>query len=474
MGLFAKIGSSLGLIRSPQTAQSVPVGVGGLWPVSGGMLGWSDGDTNTGTWQRGLSRGAYSPSVLMFSAVYACVSIISGDVAKIRIGVWKKDAKDGLVEQTTYPLARILRVPNSYQTRIDFWQMWMVSTLLTGNAYIYVVLDGAQRPMEWHVLDPRRVRPLVSEDGDVFYELETDKLAGIDEPIRIPARYVIHHRLMTVGHPLIGVTPLYAAALSASMGTKILESANKFFRNQGRPSGMLTAPGKISKETAITLQRYWNEHYAGDNSGKIAVAGDGLEFKAITLNAVDSQLIEQLRFSINDVARCFRVPGFMLGDLDKVSYKNTETLARAYYSGCLQYHFEAIENRLDTFFGLPVDMETKFNLDDLLRTDMDVRFNSYRTALQSSFMTINEVREREDLPRVEGGDEPLVQMQYGPLSAAMNKPDPAAPAPTPPPPDDPAADPTDDPTDDPNDPTDDPTDDGEDKDIEHFIARLAA
>jgi hypothetical protein len=151
---------------------------------------------------------------------------------------------------------------------------------------------------------------------------------------------------------------------------------------------------------------------------------------------------------------CFRVPGFLLGNDQKVTYKNSETLARAYYSGCLQYYIEGIEERINNFFDLPADVKVEADLDALLRTDMDVRYSSYATGLNSGFLTINGVRARENLHRVEGGDEPMVQIQYRPLSQAVNPPPGPVPAPTPAPTPDPAPD-------DPG-PDDDPEVDAED------------
>jgi hypothetical protein len=109
----------------------------------------------------------------------------------------------------------------------------------------------------------------------------------------------------------------------------------------------------------------------------------------------------------------------MLGDMEKTSFRNSEQLMRNYYSGCLQSQIEALENRFETFFEFGPDMQIEFDLAELLRTDLDVRYKAYSEGIQSGFLTINEARARESLPRITGGDEPLVQMQYRPLSQAI-------------------------------------------------------
>ena len=148
--------------------------------------------------------------------------------------------------------------------------------------------------------------------------------------------------------------------------------------------------------------------------------GEGLEWQPLTITAVDSQLIEQLRWTGDDVARVYRVPTFMLGDLSKSTYKNSEQMQRTYYSGCLQYHIEALEARFDA--GLEVEPRhgIEFRIENMLRTEIDVRFEAYAKALQSSWLTINEVRAEERRSKIAGGDEPMVQIQYAPLSQIID------------------------------------------------------
>jgi HK97 family phage portal protein len=189
---------------------------------------------------------------------------------------------------------------------------------------------------------------------------------------------------------------------------------------------VLTAPGKISKDTADRLKEDWDNNYTGQRYGKTAVLPEGLKWEPLTITAQDAQLIEQLRWSVEDVARVFRVPPFMLGDTTKTSYRNSEQLARAYLSGCLSYHIEALEQRFARAFEFPVDYELKFDLSTLLRAEIDVRYAAYQQALSSAWATINEVRAQEGLAPVEGGDEPHIQIQYVPLSASGKAPVPGS------------------------------------------------
>ena len=243
---------------------------------------------------------------------------------------------------------------------------------------------------------------------------------------------MFHHRVMCVDHPLVGVTPLFAAGASASIGSNATSGSAEFLSKIARPSGVLTAPGKIDPALAEKLKKDWAENYSGINAGMPAVLGGGLEWKPLTVSAVDLQVIELLRFSVEDVGRVYRVPPFMLGEMAKATYKNSEQMMRAYYSGCLSYHLTSLETRYDRMLDLASDVYCKFNLDDLLRSEMDVRYDAYQKALASGWIAPNEVRRKEGYAKVAGGDEPMMQMQYVPLSiAAEGPPEPADPTPPP-------------------------------------------
>jgi HK97 family phage portal protein len=412
-GLATRIGGFASGVRAPVA----PIGSEPGWhPLDARGPGCIE-ESFTGAWQRNLSQ-CDDASMLGFSAVYACIAIISSDIAKMPLRLMRRRADGGRDVATTHPISALLYAPNHYQTRVDFIQQVMVSTLIHGNAYILKERDNREVVSSMYVLDPRRVKVLVAEEtGDVFYEIRGSRLAGLqDKTVKVPASEMIHHRLVCLEHPLVGNTPLYAAGSSAMVGARIVMNSGSFFGHQARPAGALVAPGKIDKDTAKFLKDQWEENFSGRNTGRTAVLSNGLKWEPLTMTSVDAQLIEQLRWTVEDVARVYRVPSFMLGDLTKVTYKNSEQLNRTYYSGCLQYHIEALEARFDEAFGLATDVEIEFDLDTLFRTDMETRFAAYNTAINAGLMAFNEARAREDLPRLKGGDEPLVQKQNVPLS----------------------------------------------------------
>ena len=414
-----------------------PPGSGGnsLPPLSHGYVH----EPFTGAWQ--MNRECFGPHGI-FSAVYACIAIISSDLAKLPPRIVRRNPDGSKGAHENHPAQRVLWYPNSYQTRVDFWGQFMASCLFTGNTYVLLLRDERGVINQMHILDPRRVKVLVGDDGSVFYQIGQEKLAEFLEGDIIPARDILHHRLLTLTHPLLGITPLYAAGVSAMTGQTIQTNSHAFFANMSRASGVLTAPGKISPELATRLKTEWDTNFKGGQMGRTAVLGEGMKWEPLTISASDAQLIEQLRWSVEDVARCFRVPSYMLTDASKVSFKNTEQLARNYYSQTLQYHIESIEARIDQAFSLAGDVYCEFDLTALLRMELDARMAAYREGIQSGVLTINEARRMEELSPMEGGNEPLIQAQYRPLSmAGQPQPGPIpSEEPEPPEPEEPEAD----------------------------------
>ena len=131
----------------------------------------------------------------------------------------------------------------------------------------------------WYFLDPRLVVPLVADNGDVYYQLQRDPLSELPSAVTVPASEIIHDRWNTLYHPLVGLSPIYAAGVSALTSLNIQRNSANLFKNSARPGGVLTAPNAIEESTAQRLKAYFEENFTGDLAGKVAVLGDGLEYK---------------------------------------------------------------------------------------------------------------------------------------------------------------------------------------------------
>lgn len=403
-----------------------------FWPVL---------ESFAGAWQRNIVCET-PKNMTAFSAVYACIDLIARDIAKLR-PMLKQQMADGtwqLVDKSS-PFWVPLRKPNFYQTYIQFLSYWITSKLLWGNTYVLKEredLRGMIRRL--YVLDPRLVIIKVTEDGGVYYELKTDNLSrGQEGQITVPASEMIHDRAITLWHPLVGVSPLYAAGASATQGIRIQNNSARFFENMSRPSGMLTAPDNIDDDTAKRLKLEFEKNFSGSNIGRMMVSGSGLEYKPFTMPPEDAQMIQQLEWTIADVCRPFHMPVYKLSAGEAPKFTNYSALNQDYYTQTLQTLIEEIEvllseglelnkNDPNTVYAVKLDIANLLRMDPMGRAEVNAKL------VAASIKSPNEARLDENLTPVKGGDTPYIQQQNWPISMLADRPAPIDPGSIPPPP----------------------------------------
>lgn len=379
-------------------------------PVSSNRGGWySIMESFAGAWQRNVVINR--DLVLSNHAVFACQSLIASHIAKLPLGLWGKDSNGVWVETTNPAYSPVLRSPNGYQNTQQFIESWIISKLQSGNTYVLKERDGRGVVIRLHILDPRLVTVLVSDDGSVFYDLSNDNLAGLDGGnVRVPATEIIHDRFNCLFHPLVGISPIFAAGLAATQGLAIQEDSAVFFKNGARPGGILSAAGAIGDETAARLKAYWDENYSGSNAGKVAVLGDGLKYEALRAKSTDSQMIEQLKWSAEIICGVYRVPPYMIGVGARPAYDSAQAAKLEFYELALDYLVVAIVKLLDEGLGLDgVTMGVDFDIDQLMRMDASTQMEVLEKS--KGKMTPNEQRKRLNLGPKEGGDSLYMQEQ---------------------------------------------------------------
>lgn len=370
-----------------------------------------------GAWQENVE--VKFDTVLSFHAVFACQTLIASDIAKLRVKLVSQDA-DGIWSETkNAAYSPVLRKPNGYQNRIQFFENWVLSKLQRGNTYVLKQRDGRGVVTRLFVLDPTLVKPLVSESGEVFYEIDTDNLTNVVDRVIVPAREIIHDRFNCFFHPLVGLSPIFANGLAATHGLSIQTNSTKFFQNGSRPGGVLTAPGAISDGTAARLKAYWDANFTGANAGKVAVLGDGLKYEQMTTKAVDAQLIEQLKWSAEVVCSTYHVPPYKIGIGQQPTYNNVQALNTEYYSQCLQVLIESIELCLDEGLGTGETLGTEFDVDNLLRMDSVTQMDVLTKG--AGILKIDEMRAKLDKKPVTGGDTVYLQQQNYSLEALAKR-----------------------------------------------------
>jgi HK97 family phage portal protein len=411
---------------------SVPEGRGSWYPIVR--------EPFTGAWQRNLEINV--DTAASFHADFACKTLIARDIAKLRVKLAEKD-KDDIWSETTNPaFSPVLRRPNDYQTRNQFWESWVLSKLSRGNTYVLKVRDQRNVVTALHVLDPTRVQPLVADDGSVFYRLSSDSLANIDDII-VPAREIIHDRFNCLFHPLVGTPPVFASGLASMLGLNAQKTSALLFENASVPGGLLTAPGDIDEVQEKRIKEEWEQRFSRVNLGRIAVLSGGMKYEKMAMTNVEGQMIEQLKWSAEVVCSVYHVPPYKVGVGVLPTYNNVQALNVEYYSQALQSHIEEIEELLDAALGIGwgVGMGTEFDTDNLLRMDSVTQVTAIRDAVGAGVMSPNEGRAKFELKPVTGGESPYLQQQNYSLEALAKRDaqaDPFAPA-TPPAPPQPAA-----------------------------------
>jgi HK97 family phage portal protein len=407
-----------------------PVGVTDLSEFSSGRGGWLSIISNvirepfTGAWQR--NSELRTESVTAHSAVYSNVTLIASDISKMCLRLVEEDSNGIWKEVNVAAFSPVLRKPNRYQNRIKFIEQWVVSKLLHGNTYVLKQRDNRNIVVAMYVLDPLRVKPLVTPDGSVYYQCSKDNLAGIDDnSIVVPASEIIHDTMVPLYHPLCGVSPIYACGVAALQGLAIQRNSTRFFQNGATPGGVLTAPGTIDEPTAKRLKEHWEENYSGANSGRVAVLGDGLKYERMVMTSVEAQMIEQLKWSAETVCSCFHVPPYMIGVGAYPVGSNIEATNQQYYSQALQAPIEAIELLLDEGLGLDEvsghTYGTEFDLDGLLRMDTATQIEALAKAVGGSIMTPNAALKKMNQPPVTGGNTIYMQQQNYSLEALSKR-----------------------------------------------------
>ena len=388
--------------------------LGGWWPIIR--------ESFTGAWQRNVE--VRSDTALSYFAVYSCVRLIATDIGKLCLRLVREDEPDIWTPTENPAFSPVLRKPNRYQTIHKFVEQWMLSKLIHGNTYVLKARDGRGLVRQMYVLEPTRVTPLVTNDGAVYYELRRDDLSGLrNETITVPASEIIHDTMIAPFHPLIGLSPLYAAALGVTQGLSIGNNSSSFFTNGSMPGGLLTVPGDISDDDAAKMKAQWESSFSGDNMGKVALLTGGMTYTPIGfINSRDSQMVEQMQVTAQQICSVFGVPPYLVDIGDPPPYANFEPLLLKYHSQCIQSHTVNVEAVLDDGMGILEKIDgtqygTEFDIDDLIWMDTATRVESAKNSIGGGGMSMNEGRKKyHGLGPVRGGDVPYLQEQNWPIS----------------------------------------------------------
>ena len=344
-------------------------------------------------------------TAMQTSAVYACVRILAESVAGLPLHVYERTANGSKSTKPSHPLYRLLHdEPNREMTSFVFRETLMSHLLLWGNAYAQIIRDGRGFPIALYPLLPDRMAVDRNESGELVYTYQSDK-----GQVKLRRENVLH--IPGLGFDgLIGYSPIAMAKNAVGLALATEDYGATFFANGANTGGVLEHPGVIKPEQADRLRESWQSQFGGANAHKVAVLEEGLKFHQMSIPPEQAQFLETRKFQTNEIARIFRVPPHMVGDLEKSSFSNIEQQSLEFVKYTLDPWVVRWEQSLQQALILPSEKATifiKFNLDGLLRGDYQSRMQGYSTGIQNGFMSVNDVRGLEDmnlLTAEEGGD----------------------------------------------------------------------
>ena len=352
-------------------------------------------------------------TAMQTTAVYACVRILAEAVASLPLHVYEYQDDGGKKMVYDHPLYYLLHdEPNPEMTSFVFRETLMSHLLIWGNTYAQIIRDGAGRVLGLYPLLPDKMEVQRDDKGNIYYvySRNSDENPMFKEygNIKLKAEDVLH--IPGLGFDgLIGYSPIAMAKNAVGMTLACEEYGASFFANGANPGGVLEHPGVLKDPSKV--RESWNSVYRGvSNAHKIAVLEEGMKYQQIGIPPEEAQFLETRKFQINEIARLYRIPPHMVGDLDKSSFSNIEQQSLEFVKYTLDPWVIRWEQSLQRSLLLPGEKGKyfiKLNVDGLLRGDYQSRMNGYAVGRQNGWFSANDIREMENMnpiPDEEGGN----------------------------------------------------------------------
>lgn len=359
-------------------------------------------------------------NALTFSAVYACIRILSESVAMLPLLTYERQGKSK-ERALNHPLYGLLhRLPNPEMTSFEFRETLIAHVASWGNGYAEIEWSQSGRPLALWPLNPAKMK-VTRQNGELLYLY--DLAAG--QTVRLPA-WRVHHIRGLSSNGIVGYSPIRLAMQSIGLGLGLEEYGARFFGNGARPGGVLKHPGILSDTAYKRLKDSWTDAHEGlSNAHRLKILEEGLDYQAIGIAPEEAQFLESKKFQVNEIARWFRIPPHMLADLERASFSNIEEQGLEFViytlGPWLVRHEQAIERDLLTE-GERQSTFVEYQVNGLLRGNITSRFQAYQSALQSGWMSPNEIRSLENMNPYDGGDTYLLPLNMTPAGAAAQPP----------------------------------------------------
>lgn len=353
-------------------------------------------------------------TAMAVSAVYACVGLIAETIGQLPIRVKRSKHGGGADNADNLPLYRLLaQRPNEWQTSQEFREMLTQHLCLSGNCYALIMRDARGIPRELLPLMPDNVVVEQDSNWNVTYKIWLNN----HEMRTLTQRDIFHLKYRTLDG-YTGISPIGWQRETVGNALATLKYSSRLYKNGGRPNGVIQMDGALTQESAKRLRESWEANYMGANAGKTAVLENGAKYEPISMNMEDMQFIQSRQFTVEEVARIYRVPLHMIQSTEKTTSwgSGIEQMSIGFVQMSLLPWIKRWENCIQKYLIDDSRVYVKLAVEGLMRGDMASRYAAYQTAINSGFMSPNEARALEDLNPREGGDD-----YYMPLNMSNGK-----------------------------------------------------
>tara|TARA_Y100000361_G_scaffold53776_1_gene46978 strand:+ start:801 stop:1994 length:1194 start_codon:yes stop_codon:yes gene_type:complete len=342
---------------------------------------------------------------LTLTAVWNAIRLLSESVSQLPVSVFRVDENGDKSEDKNSPIYNLLKFkPNNYQDKIAFFEYVMMCICVDGNAYVCIKRDNAGRPVELIPYNPDIVTVIINE-GELFYQVDS---VGV-----LDSADVLHFKTLT-DDGITGISPIDQCAKALNWSLSLEKFGSTFFENGAKPSSVLSTDRALSETAIERLRNSFNNTYSRlANSNSTIILEEGLTFKPISISPEQAQFLASRKFSVEEICRIWNIPPHMLGDLSKSSFSNIEMQNQEFVTYTLMPYITRIEAQMNQKLFRQSDMGNifvEFNVNGLLRGDVKTRAEAYRTAIQNGYMSVNEVRRKENMNGIEGGDKHFMQL----------------------------------------------------------------
>jgi HK97 family phage portal protein len=349
-------------------------------------------------------------TALSSAAVFACVSMLAEDVAKLRPLLYRPKAGGGRDLVTDHWLAQLFRQPNDWQSGFEFREFMMVQLCLRSNAFVVILRERSGRPYKLVPVNSDRVAIWEAPEGQLFYRVTPlglhERAELINEPFLIPSEDIMHVRGLSL-NGLLGSAKIVLAKEAIGLTLGLEQQSARWMAQGTKPSGVLTTEKKLTKEAADRLSADWRANNSGpQNVGRVAVLEQGLKFQQMAFTALDLEHIKQRQFQLEECARLFRIPAYKLGIAQsKGASGSIEQQATEYVNDTLTGYTSRFHEKYDLAFDIQGEgLELAFDYSILTRADQSTRYTNYSKAIAGGYLMPNEARVEDGKDPADGGD----------------------------------------------------------------------